>query len=127
MLVVSEAMSRRRGAVVDDYVLFKFRLRLFSLAAELGNVREACRLMDVHPSTSYRRRGPVMHSGLEMLRPRGRRPPRMPNQTSRLVESRVVAFSLGHRASDPGASAPRWPRNCLRASSPMIPERCSPR
>jgi hypothetical protein len=26
-------------------VLFGFRLRLFSLAAELGNVSEACRLM----------------------------------------------------------------------------------
>ena len=71
MLVVSEAMSRRRGAVVDDDVLFKFRLRLFSLAAELGNVREACRLMDVHPSTYYRWRGPVLRSGLEMLQAPG--------------------------------------------------------
>ena len=70
MLVVSKAMSTRRGAVVDDDVLFKFRLRLFSLAAELGNVREACRLMDVHPSTYYRWRGPVLRSGLEMLRHR---------------------------------------------------------
>ena len=47
MLVVFEAMSRRRGAVVDDDVLFRFRLRLFSLAAELGNVREACRIFGV--------------------------------------------------------------------------------
>src|SRR5712691_1632080 len=38
MLVVSKAMSRRRGAVVNDDVLFGFRLRLFSLARELGNV-----------------------------------------------------------------------------------------
>ena len=36
MLVVFEAMSRRVGAVVNDDVLFGFRLRLFSLAAELG-------------------------------------------------------------------------------------------
>ena len=48
--------------MVDDDVLFKFRLRLFSLAAELGNVREACRLMDVHPSTYYRWRGPVLRT-----------------------------------------------------------------
>jgi len=101
MLVVFEAMSRRRGAVVDDDVLFKFRLRLFSLAAELGNVREACRLMDVHPSTYYRWRGPVLRSGLEMLRPRERRTPRMPNQTSQLVEQRIVAFSLGHPGLGP--------------------------
>ena len=78
MLVVSDAMSTRGAAVVNDDVLFRFRLRLFSLAAELGNVRAACRAMGVHPSTYYRWRGPVLRSGLEMLRPRERRPPRFP-------------------------------------------------
>jgi len=87
--------------VVDHDVLFKYRLRLFSLAAELGNVRAACRLMDVHPSTYYRWRGPVLRSGLAMLRPRERRLPRMPNQTSQLVEERIVAFSLGHPGLGP--------------------------
>ncbi len=87
--------------MVDDDVLFKFRLRLFSLAAELGNVREACRLMDVHRSTYYRWRAPVLRSGLEMLRPRERRSPRMPNQTSQLVEQRIVAFSLGQPGLGP--------------------------
>ncbi len=62
MLVVSEAMSMRRGAVVNDDVLFGFRLRLFSLASELGNVRAACRLFGVHPSTYYRWRGPVLRT-----------------------------------------------------------------
>ncbi|HEY7452758.1 MAG TPA: DDE-type integrase/transposase/recombinase [Candidatus Limnocylindria bacterium] len=85
----------------DDDVLFRFRLRLFSLAAELGNVRAACRLMGVHPSTYYRWRGPVLRSGLEMLRPRERRAPRMPNQASQLTEQRVVAFSLGHPGLGP--------------------------
>jgi len=101
MLVVFEAMSRRRGAVVDDDLIFKFRLRLFSLAGELGNVREACRLMDVHPSTFYRWREQVLRSGLEMLRPRERRSPRMPNQASMLTEQRVVAFALGHPGLGP--------------------------
>ena len=87
--------------MVDDDVLFKFRLRLFSLAAELGNVREACRLMDVHPSTYYRWRGPVLRSGLAMLRPRERRRPRMPNQTSQLTEQRILAFALGHPGLGP--------------------------
>ena len=87
--------------MVDDDVLFKFRLRLFSLAEELGNVREACRIFGVHPSTYYRWRGPVLRSGLEMLRPRERRPPRMPNQTSPLVEQRVIAFALGHPGLGP--------------------------
>jgi transposase InsO family protein len=101
MLVVFEAMSRRGGAVGNDDVLYRFRLRLFSLAAELGNVRAACRLMGVHPSTYYRWRAPVLRSGLEMLRPRERRPPRMPNQASQLTEHRVVAFALGHPGLGP--------------------------
>lgn len=87
--------------MVNDDVLFGFRLRLFSLAAELGNVREACRIFGIHPSTYYRWRGPVLRSGLEMLRPRERRPPRMPNQLSQLVEQRIVAFSLGHPGLGP--------------------------
>jgi transposase InsO family protein len=101
MLVVFEAMSRRGGAVVDDDVLYRFRLRLFALAGELGNVREACRVFGVHHSTYYRWRGPVLRSGIGMLRPRERRPPRMPNQTSQLVEQRIVAFSLGHPGLGP--------------------------
>jgi hypothetical protein len=36
-----------------------------------------------------------------MLRPRERRPPRMPNQTSQLTEQRVLAFSLGHPGLGP--------------------------
>ena len=87
--------------MVNDDVLFGFRLRLFSLAAELGNVREACRIFGIHPSTYYRWRGPVLRSGLEMLRPRDRRPPRMPNQTSQLTEQRVIAFALGHPGLGP--------------------------
>ena len=93
--------------MVDDDVLFRFRLRLFSLAAELGNVRAACRIFGVHPSTYYRWRGPVLRSGLEMLRPRERRPPRMPNQTSQLTEQRILAFASATRVSDRAGSAPR--------------------
>lgn len=87
--------------MVNDDVLYRFRLRLFSLAAELGNVRAACRTMGVHPSTYYRWRAPVLRSGLEMLRPRERRRPRMPNQTSVLVEQRVLAFALGQPGLGP--------------------------
>lgn len=92
-------MSRRNGAVVDDDVLYGFRLRLFSLAQELGNVRQACRIW-VHHSTYYRSRGPVLRSGLEMLRPRERRPPRMLDQTGarahtgRLTKGRIPQEAL---------------------------------
>jgi len=59
------------------------------------------RIFGIHPSTYYRRRGPVLRAGLEMLRPRERRPPRMPNQTGQLTEQRIVAFSLGHPGLGP--------------------------
>ena len=37
MLAVFETMSRRSGATVSDDARHRFRLRQFSLAAELGN------------------------------------------------------------------------------------------
>src|SRR4051794_21719137 len=43
----------------------------------------------------------VERSGLEMLRPRERRPPRMPNQLSPVVETRVLAFSIAHPGLGP--------------------------
>lgn len=97
---------------LDDAV-FKYRLRVFSLAEELGNVRAACRAMGIHPSSYYRWRKDVLRWGLEALRPRETRPPRMPNATSPLVEQRVLAFALGHPGFGPDRIAaelarPKW-------------------
>src|SRR5262249_25394455 len=61
-----------------------------------------------HPSTYYRWRGPVLRSGMEMLRPRERRPPRMPNQLSQLTEQRILAFSLGPRRISATLAQERW-------------------
>jgi hypothetical protein len=80
--------------VTLDESLHRFRLRAFGLARELGSVRAACRALGIHPSTYYRWRPAVLRSGLEMLRPRERRPPRTPNQLSQLTEQRILAFSL---------------------------------
>lgn len=84
----------------NDDVLFRFRLRLMALAKELG-VRQACRLMEVHRSTFYRWRRQLELYGPEMLRPRERRQPRMPNAISPFLESKVVAFALGHPGFGP--------------------------
>ena len=59
--------------------------------------------MGVHRSTYYRWKGQVQRSGLEMLRPRERRRPQMPNQLSEMVEQRIVAFALGHPGLGPRA------------------------
>jgi transposase InsO family protein len=87
--------------LTEDDALYRFRLRALALATELGNVRAACRAMGIRPSTFYRWRGQVLRFGPEILRPRERRRPRMANQTSPLVEQRVVAFALGHPGFGP--------------------------
>jgi transposase InsO family protein len=97
---------------VDD-ALYAFRLRVFSLARELGNVRAACKAMGIHPSTYYRWKAQLERFGPEILRPRERRRPRMANATSPLVEQRVVAFALGHPGFGPKrisaeVARPKW-------------------
>ena len=87
--------------MTDDDRLYQFRLRVFSLAEELGNVRAACRAMDIHPSTFYRWRSQVLRFGLEILHPRERRRPRMANATSPFVEQRVLGFALAHPTVGP--------------------------
>jgi transposase InsO family protein len=95
--------------MTQDDVLFGYRLQLFALAAERG-VSEACRVMGVHRSTYYRWKRQVDRSGLEMLRPRERRRPQMPNQLSVMVEQRIVAFALGHPGHGPRRIASRLAR-----------------
>ena len=99
--------------MTQDDLLYRFRLRVFAMAAELGNVRAACRAMGIHPSTYYRWKHQLERHGPEILRPRERRPPRMANATSVLVEQRVVAFALGHPGFGPARIAaelarPKW-------------------
>jgi transposase InsO family protein len=84
----------------NDDVLFGFRLRLFALAAEIG-VRPACRAMGVHHSTYYRWKRRVDRWGLEALRVRERRRPRMPNELGPHLEQRILAFSLAHPGFGP--------------------------
>ena len=100
MLVVSKAMSRETGTMLDSDVLYGYRLRLFDHARVVG-VSAACRVFGVHRSTFYRWKHLVERSGLEMLRPRERRAPRMPNQTSPVLEARILAFAIAHPGLGP--------------------------
>jgi hypothetical protein len=110
---------KERGgvAVTQDDLLYRFRLRVFAMAADLGNVRAACRAMGIHPSTYYRWKRQLDRHGPEILRPRERRVPRMANATSPLIEQRVVAFALGHPGFGPPASPPSSPGPSGAASS----------
>ena len=65
---------------VDD-VIYQRRVRVLTLAVELGNVSEACRLVGVSRKSFYQWRQVADAYGLEALRPRKRRRPRQPNET----------------------------------------------
>jgi transposase InsO family protein len=99
--------------VSPDDVLYRYRLRALALASELGNVRAACRMLGIHHSTFYRWKALAERHGLELLRPKERRAPAMPNQTSPMVEQRILAFSLAHPGQGPARIAaelarPKW-------------------
>lgn len=87
--------------MTDDDVLFGYRLRLFTLADELGNISQACRQMGVDRSTYYRWKPKLERYGLDGLRVRERRRPRMPNQISPHLEHKVLAFALAHPGCGP--------------------------
>ena len=86
--------------VTKDDVLFGYRLQLFAEAARTS-VSAACRTFGVHRSTYYAWKRQVDRHGLEMLRPRERRRPQMPNQLPKMVEERIVSFSLAHPGLGP--------------------------
>jgi Winged helix-turn helix len=92
--------------MTEHDVLVGFRLRLFTLAEELGNVSAACRAMGVHRSTYYRLKHRLDRYGLEALQVRERRRPRMPNEIGPHLEQRIVAFALGHPSLGPRPSLP---------------------
>jgi transposase InsO family protein len=87
--------------VTEDDVLFGFRVRCLTLAEELGNVSAACRVMGIERSTFYRWKRKVDRWGLEALRVRERRRPRMPNQIGPHLEQRILAFALARPGLGP--------------------------
>ena len=103
--------------MTEHDVLVGFRLRLFTLADELGNVSAACRAMGVDRSTYYR-----LEDEGRPLGPGGAEGPRAPaaadaqpdRPASRAADRRVRARPPGLRAH--GASAPSSPARSGAAS-----------
>ena len=80
----------------NDDALFRFRLRLFGLAKELGSVRAACGCWgSTTPCTTAGKRQ-LVRFGPETLRPRERRRPRMPNALSPILEQKVLGLALAY-------------------------------
>jgi transposase-like protein len=75
--------------MTKDDVLFGYRQQLFAEAART-NVSAACRTFGVYRSTYYHWKRQVDRHGLEMLRPRERRRPQMPNALPKMIEERTA-------------------------------------
>jgi transposase InsO family protein len=106
--------------VTNDDLLYRHRLQLFARAGQVG-VSRACRELGYHRSWYYRWKPVVERQGLEMLRPRERRAPRMPNQLPPWIEERIISFALGHPGLGPRRVAaqlalPMWGGNLVSAS-----------
>ena len=106
--------------MTNDDLLFRHRVSLFARAGQVG-VSQACRELGYHRSSYYRWKPRVERHGLEILRPRERRPPRMPNQIPAWLEERVIAFALGHPGLGPRRIAadmrlPMWGGLVISAS-----------
>jgi transposase InsO family protein len=86
--------------VTNDDLIYRHRLQLFSRAAQVG-VSRACRELGFHRSTYYHWKPLVERHGLVILRPRERRPPRMPNQIPNWLEQKIVAVALGEPGLGP--------------------------
>lgn len=86
--------------MTHDDLIYRHRLLLFARAGEVG-VSRACEALGYHRSWYYRWKPLVERHGLEILRPRERRRPRMPNQLPPWVEERVLSFALGHPGLGP--------------------------
>jgi hypothetical protein len=81
--------------------------------ALISGAGEACRLMGFHRSTYYALKHKVDRWGLEALRVRERRRPRMPNQIGPHLEQRIIAFALarpgcGPRRISAELRRPKW-------------------
>ena len=91
--------------MTNDDRLLGYRLQLFAWAERTRSPTPA----DVrHPSEHLLRlEAPGRAHGLEILRPRERRRPKMPNALPAMVEDRVLSFAIATPASGRGG----WPRS----------------
>lgn len=101
--------------MTKDDVLFGYRQQLFAEAARTS-VSAACRTFGVHRSTYYAWKRQVDRHGLEMLRPRERRRPQMPNALPKMIEERIVSFSIAHPGLGPRRVASELARERGRSS-----------
>lgn len=74
--------------------IIKHKVGLLNLAAELGNVSRACKVMGFSRDTFYRYQSAVESGGVEALIDSNRRKPNLHNRVDDVVEDAVKAFAI---------------------------------
>ena len=74
--------------------VIKHKVGLLNLAAELGNVSRACRVMGFSRDTFYRYQSAMETGGVDALIDANRKRPNVKNRVDEAIETAVVAFSL---------------------------------
>ena len=72
----------------------KHKVGLLNLAAELGNVSRACKVMGFSRDTFYRYQAAVADGGVEALLDANRKKPNFRNRIEESIETAVAAFAL---------------------------------
>lgn len=74
--------------------IIKHKVGLLNLAAELGNVSRACKVMGFSRDTFYRYQNAVAEGGVEALLDANRRKPNPRNRVEEATEAAIVSFAL---------------------------------
>lgn len=74
--------------------VIKHKVGLLNLAAELGNVSRACKVMGFSRDTFYRYQAAMENGGVEALIDANRRKPNPKNRVEEATESAVTAYAL---------------------------------
>jgi hypothetical protein len=74
--------------------VIKHKVGLLNLAAELGNVSRACKVMGFSRDTFYRYQSAMESGGIEALMGANRRKPNPRNRVEEVTELAVATFAL---------------------------------
>jgi len=75
-------------------MLLKQKFSLLQLARELNNIRKACNILNVSRQHYYNVKKNFEKYGVEGLKPKERVRPKMPNQTEKNIEDKIIEYSL---------------------------------